>query len=71
MWVAPNTKETKLYMLHSGEVVSIEYKEDKVNKLMETMDEGFYKISTAVNLGDYKKSISGKCELCKYREGCL
>ena len=61
----------KLYMLHSGEVVSIEYKEDMVNKLMETMDEGFYKISTAVNLGDYKKSISEKCELCKYREGCL
>ena len=38
---------------------------------METMDEGFYKISTAVNLGDYKKSISEKCELCKYQEGCL
>lgn len=61
----------KLYLLQTGEVVSIEYDEDKINKLMKTMDEGFYKMNTAVRLADYEKITSESCSWCKYREGCL
>ncbi|MGH4140608.1 UvrD-helicase domain-containing protein [Clostridium sp.] len=61
----------KLYLLHSGEVVSIEYDENKVTKLMKTMDEGFYKMNTVVGLEDYAKAESEQCAWCKYREGCL
>ncbi|MGH4120956.1 UvrD-helicase domain-containing protein [Clostridium sp.] len=60
----------KLYLLQTGEVISIEYDEDKVTKLMKAMDEGFYKMNTEVRLADYEKSESENCSWCKYREGC-
>lgn len=61
----------KLYLLQTGEVVSIEYDESKVIKLMKTMDEGFYKMNTEVRLAGYEKAESGMCGWCKYREGCF
>ncbi|MBU3189949.1 UvrD-helicase domain-containing protein [Clostridium bowmanii] len=61
----------KLYLLQTGEVVSIEYDESKVTKLMKTMDGSFYKMNTAVSLEDYMKAESEQCSWCKYRNGCL
>lgn len=61
----------KLYLLQTGEVVSIEYDENKVDELMMAMDEGFYKMNTAVNLADYDKVTSENCSWCNYKEACL
>ncbi len=61
----------KLYLLQTGEVVSIEYDEGKVTELMRNMDEGFYKMNTEVRLEGYEKAESEQCRCCKYREGCF
>ncbi|MGH4120950.1 hypothetical protein [Clostridium sp.] len=48
-------------MLQTGEVISIEYDDDKVTKLMKAMDKGFYKMNTEARLVDYEKIESENC----------
>jgi hypothetical protein len=70
-WISVIAKREYIESLCNDLSVAVGKAEILLSKLMKTMNEGFYKMNTAVSLVDYEKAESENCSWCKYREGCL